>query len=207
MHLVRYFLWLLMVVFTNFSLATEKEREEITREPSVVQQKVTPVDSVKPKKSSNVIYRWKDENGTTVLSDQYHEGAETIKVPDVQLVKFPKTPTIDFSRPNTRNNPNFKSKATLEILSPTNNSWLKNNSGNVNIKVKTSNARGINQRLVIELDGKIVNNSGGKSVSIKGLSRGAHTVKAMILIGKSIRPVASKSITFNVRRPTVRRSR
>ncbi len=157
----------------------------------------------KTEEEKQVIYRWVDEDGNVVLSDQYHKGAEEIMVPKVQTIKYPPTPQIQFPGSDKPSKAK-KTQVNLEIVSPVDGSWLDNTLGDVNIQVAVSPPLSYRQRLIIELDGKIVNNDGGSSVSLKGLNRGVHIITAMVLEGKSIKPSAKKTTTFNVRRPIVR---
>ncbi|PIP80600.1 MAG: hypothetical protein COW84_04250 [Gammaproteobacteria bacterium CG22_combo_CG10-13_8_21_14_all_40_8] len=150
-----------------------------------------------------ILYRWVDEEGNVVLSDQFHEGAEEIPIPDVQLVAYPQTPNIALETPNDKVK-NKVSDVNLDIVSPADESWLDNNNGDAVIQVSVTGRVSGQQRLVIELDGKIINNSGENLVNMRGMDRGEHVIKAMVLEGKAIQPIVSKTSKFYVRRPSLK---
>lgn len=153
------------------------------------------------------MYKWVDENGEVVYSDEPpHEGAKPLDPP-----KITTTPAIKYTppKPKAEKNPEETEKKTqtryerFEITSPPHDQPLRNNPGNVTISfalepgLDTANGHYIN----LKVDGKARDDKlQSMSVTIPHMDRGTHQLQAEIrnAEGKVIK--TSNSVTFHLLR-------
>ncbi len=146
------------------------------------------------------IYRWTDENGEVIYSDQPRQGAETVKLPGITSYRGPSTPKS--SRPVTSNDKgkaSYNRYKTFNIASPVNDSTIRENSGRVDVSLVLDPPMFEGDSVVYELSGqrfKVV----GSSHSLSNVDRGTHTLKAHIVDskGQQVSPVVST--TFHLKR-------
>lgn len=128
---------------------------------------------------SAAIYKFYDEDGNIVFSDQPGAHAEKLDDRKIQTIKADKVPTI--VKPAKATEP--FSYDSITITQPQDSETIRDNNGTVNIDVEIKpelNTR-LGHQLVLNLDGKAVAEGGtATSFTLNGLPRGEHTLTAII---------------------------
>jgi hypothetical protein len=146
------------------------------------------------------IYRWTDESGNVVYSDQPRQGAEAVKLPGITSYRGPAVPTSTRQGDNTQQEQQeFTKYSSFAISSPANDATIRENSGRLDVILSLTPDLEEGDSVVYEL--------GGNQFKVKGTShtftnvdRGTHTLKASIVDaqGKAVTPVVST--TFHMKR-------
>lgn len=153
------------------------------------------------------LYKWVDENGEVVYSDQPpHEGAEPLEPPPIVTtppVKVKPKPAAAKKQPESEKKPAPINYSEFSITTPGNDEAVRNNPGNVEVSFSLQPAlatdRGHHIVLLVDgkaSDGKIL----GQSVTVPHMDRGTHTLKAEIRdeTGKTLK--SSNTVTFHLLR-------
>ena len=147
------------------------------------------------------IYKFYDENGEVVFSDQPGPNAEEIESRDVQTIKTHKVrPTTKLT--NDQNKKKF-SYDEFMITSPENDETIRENNGDVNvdIKIKPQLRTKIKHKIVLLLDGKPVGEPGSAtSFALHGIERGQHSLSAKVIDKKGETIKTSGSVTVHLKR-------
>ncbi len=150
------------------------------------------------------IYKFYDENGNVIYSDQPGPGAVEIEKRDVQAIKGPRL------RPATKLSPPQKKQPfvykELRITSPEDDATIWDNNGDVNVDITVipQLRTKLGHKLVLSLDGKQVSEPGtATSFALHGIDRGTHSVSVSIVdkTGKTI--MSSNSVTFHLKKQSV----
>lgn len=145
--------------------------------------------------SAREYYRWVDENGTIHFSDLPPELNIDINI-DITTYSFDES--IDVNRnikiplPVIPPEPpgvvdileelEFLEIATrIRLASPQNDATIRNNQGDIAVKVNTNNPLGDNQWIRVLLDGKIHAKKQSNLITLKNIDRGSHTLAAQLL--------------------------
>ena len=150
---------------------------------------------------SATVYRWVDENGVVHYSDQPHENAEKVKVAAPQTYKATPVPATPVSTASSAPPPSYSS---CEVTSPANDDSFPN-VDSVATAVQVNPAPHDGDQVVLLLDGAQVPSfpPNGGSFTIAPISRGQHTLQAVVrdTSGKSV--CQSANVTFTVLQPSV----
>ncbi len=151
------------------------------------------------------IYRWQDENGRIIFSDQYHSDAEVINVPKPASYK---PPAIN----------NLPDEAVAEetqayeisILSPQAGESIWANDGtlpvNVDLQPQLNAEKG--EKLSLSLDGVVTGEpQSSTSFTVPVIERGAHTVSVSLINDTGATLATSETVTFQVHRASVNNHR
>ncbi len=154
-----------------------------------------------PLSASAAIYKFYDENGEIVFSDQPGPNAEKIEKRDVQTIKTPRV------RPTTKlTNDQDKKKFSYDVFkitNPENDETIRKDNGdiNVDITIKPQLRTKLKHKIVLLLDGKPVSESGSAtSFSLHGVDRGQHSLSAKIIDKKSGVIKTAESVTIHLKR-------
>lgn len=158
------------------------------------------------------IYRWVDENGNVVFSDESHPSAETIDLPDSTTY----TPPEEESEPDIlKLSPDEDDIAEsgdavpayqLRIIAPAHDESIWVNNGNVTVSLlvepQLDAERG--DRIRLELDGTPVGDpQSGTSFQLNNISRGSHNVTAYVVDEAGGTLTSSDTITFHLHRASI----
>ena len=146
-------------------------------------------------------YRWVDENGNMVFSDQPPPPGvqgEAVDIPPASVVETYKPPRTDAAEPATDEATADADKpvrySSLSIVSPENDATIRENAGNVSIVVESRPALQPGHRLRLYLDGVLLQDSEKLSANLTNVDRGTHTIRAEIVdgSGKVLRKATSQ---------------
>lgn len=149
-------------------------------------------------------YRWVDEKGTLHFSDSPPEVSLEIEV-TIDPLKLPGQPENQLmpDSPDTPPSPLSPPKpalaSTIKLLSPADDATLRNNQGDITLKIATDLPLGKDQSVRAVIDGKAQAAKKSSSLSLSNVDRGSHTIKVQLLQnGKVI--ATSHSITVFLHR-------
>ncbi len=142
------------------------------------------------------VYRSVDADGNVVFSDEPSEGAETIQIDEIQTVP---TEHREFKYTPSEKKDTVSDYASLVILSPENDTAVRENAGNLSIKLQTEPALRAGDQIVLYMDGQEVDRGNKTAFDLVNLDRGTHSLSAEIVVAGS--PVIrSEEITFTLLR-------
>ncbi|MBL1321269.1 MAG: DUF4124 domain-containing protein [Methylophaga sp.] len=149
------------------------------------------------------IYRWQDESGRIIYSDQYHPDAEIVKVTKSTNYKPPVINNIP-DEPETEEAPGYQ----VSILSPQEGEaiWANGIDGNLPVTVDLQPELNIEkgEKLLISLDGAIVGEpQSSTSFNVSIIERGAHTISVSLINEVGVTLATSQSINFQLHRASV----
>lgn len=143
-------------------------------------------------------YKWTDEEGNTVFSDQPHEGAERIKQPQIQTYT---APSIKPPRVIEKISPKTTAYEQVSITSPQDQQTLRSNSGNVSVSAKILPKLELGHLVRLYVDGKPHGKPGPRTVwQLHNLDRGTHTVRIAVLDSNGKKVTGSGASTFHILR-------
>lgn len=152
------------------------------------------------------VYTWKDSQGVVHFSDQPHDGAERVKVPEIQTFSPPSSPQPSDSRPDQSSKVD-KSKQTydlVEIKQPENNGTIRNNDGSVQVFIQVEPALAPGDMIQLQFDGSAVGEpQANLQFQLSGVVRGAHTIAAQVVNKQGDVLGSSDTVTFFMQRPRV----
>jgi hypothetical protein len=152
------------------------------------------------------LYKSIDEQGNTIYSDiQPDENATELILPPLNISETPKksrynTPSAKADEASAKTV--VKRYSKLSIIQPINNEAIRSNDGSLIVAVQlaprlfTENG----DRLLIELDGQVVNENSRNNTKLKNIDRGSHTINAYVLSAKGKRLTTAQSVTFHLKR-------
>ena len=152
-----------------------------------------------------VVYRWVDEEGNVVYSDQPHPGAERIEELEVQTLPAPPPPPPLERTPQPQPAPGYEA---VRIERPRPDETIIDTQGNFTVagSLQPPLQAAAGHRVRLLLDGKPVGEPGTSlSFSLTNIDRGTHTVQLEVVDRDGKRVAASEPVTFHLRRPFVRR--
>ncbi len=156
-----------------------------------------------------VVYRWHDEHGRVVYSDEFHPNAEIIDMPSLSTYVPPSAtqqPVITLNE-----EPLVEGEAAallvpdyqIKIISPENDGSIWGNDGNVSVSVD------INPELDSEREDKLIilvdNQQQGSAIgqtnfTLSNLDRGTHSVVVSVVDNSGKVLKLSPSVTFHLHR-------
>jgi hypothetical protein len=156
--------------------------------------------------AESTVFVTRDANGNPVFSDQAGGNAEEIKIQTPQTFEAPPTPRFEPSLPKelVEIGPAYEQ---LEIVSPENDSAMRDNAGNVTVRVAISPGLQPNHSLEILVDGQAKGgNKSGAPILLENLDRGTHVYQARIIEDESGETLqVSNSVTHTLQRISVLR--
>lgn len=148
------------------------------------------------------VYKWTNENGNIIYSDQAH--------PDAEIIVIPVTPSYTpiVAIPVSPNAPKIEKIQAYEIsiLSPQANEGLWMNNG-VPVTVEVIPSLKIGQKFIVTIDGQIMAEAQTATSFIAPIfERGAHTISVLLQSKIGTTLAKSKSVSFLLHRPSVNRN-
>lgn len=152
------------------------------------------------------IYKWQDENGNTVFSDQPRERAQKVETGTPQTFRPSLAPPPAETPAVTEATGTLYSG--LAIASPANDAAIRDNAGNVTISITITPAldTASGHYLTVMMDGTVVaDRVTAASVSLTNVDRGTHSVQAQIrnAAGNVLRTSATS--VFHLQRISINR--
>lgn len=156
------------------------------------------------------IYRWVDENGNTVYSDEPHPQSEQVELGGAstyQPVEIPESalPEAD-AAPSERNGELPVPDYQISVAQPANDQGLRANDGmvTVNIRVQPSLSQERGDQLQLLLDGEAVAAPGRQtSFQLENVDRGTHYLQATITDAEGNALTRSERSVFHLQRFSV----
>lgn len=166
--------------------------------------------SVQAQESRRDMWTWKDANGVTQFSDRPVPGARKITIyssaPAPVAGPAPSAPA-----PAARTTPSGAPAVTyqsLEIWTPESGESFFGADATVNVRMRSEPAVGTGDRLLLYLDGKLVEGgSNSYEYNLADLERGAHSLSAVIIDAAGNEKIRSAPRVFHVKEPTTVQTR
>ncbi|MDT8310487.1 MAG: DUF4124 domain-containing protein [Methylophaga sp.] len=164
---------------------------------------------------SSEVYRWLDENGNTVYSDQPVENAEQIVLPEASIYSPVIMPPLEETADDAEKAedaaaeddalapaPNYQ----LQIASPQDDETLRVNNGNltVNIQIRPALSQKRGDMIQLRMDGRPYGQpSAGLSFNLANVDRGTHTLSAVVMNARGEELAQSVTIKFHLQRNSI----
>lgn len=148
------------------------------------------------------VYRWTDDKGVVHYTDKPPApGAKPLDLPPLQTFSASPAGSTAGAEPEAAPRP-----VTLRIVSPTNETTIRDPEGNVPVEVEVGLQPG--QGLIYSLDGTAQNSSPTPSTAylFSGLERGEHRITVAV-IAENGKELSRASVTVFLMPPTVLRRR
>jgi len=157
------------------------------------------------------VYKYIDKEGNVVFTDKYTPNAEKLNLPP-SIKKEKKQETVDnepakVAAPEDvpeKKKPKFTGYKQFELVSPGNESIVRDNSGNltVNISIEPELQTELDHRLFVYLDGARVKGVWTSHViTLPDIDRGSHTISAEVVdLSQSLRLMRTATVTFHMKK-------
>lgn len=158
------------------------------------------------------VYTWVDKNGKTHYGDHPPPDGSATELPPIKpnVVQTQKAPKIegesDKAKANKDANAQVIQYRALTITEPAAGATLRDNGGNINVKVSTEPALSTSNgdTIWIYLDGTVVS-KGNASPVLANVDRGAHRLRATIVNKQGETLIKSAVVTVYLHRTSVHR--
>ena len=155
--------------------------------------------------ASAEVYRRVGPDGQVYFSDQPGPGAERIEVKPVPTIQMPTpVPTETMAQPDAgQQEEGVDAYASFSIVSPASDEAIRANDGNVTIRMELEPGLLPGHTIKLKVDGedgKDMNTVDGSSIQLVSMSRGRHTVEAMVVDGEGNVLIQTEPVSFNVLR-------
>ncbi len=146
------------------------------------------------------VYKKVEPDGSVTYSQHPSPGAEEGQVHPSPKYKSPEVPSPTKDVPASE--PPFRYTA-FAIVSPRNNEGLRQNVGNVDLKMELNPPlqEAINHRIVVFVDGApILEDATSTVIQLTNLERGAHTLQASVVDDEGRELIRTAAVTVNLQR-------
>lgn len=151
------------------------------------------------------IYRKVDENGNVIFSDVPSEGAEKIQLKETTTIKsLDVEPSSPVTQQQELQSIPYKS---VSIDNPKNDEAIRDNAGNVTVKISIEPVLMPGHEVVVYLDGKEKTKGAGAAFKLENLDRGTHQLRASIIDQQGHILLSSRSTTFHILRQSIIKSK
>jgi len=150
------------------------------------------------------VYKWVDEQGNVIYSDQPRPGAEQLKVPPVPTYSAPPLPP----RSSGAGAPKAEAPAYthVSIVQPSHDSTVRNNAGVVVISalLEPPLRTDLGHKIVLSMDGTPIGEPGpSTAIQLSNVDRGTHTLQVSVVDDAGKVLVTSDPSTFHMRRVSI----
>lgn len=156
------------------------------------------------------IYRWVDAEGNVVYSDEPHADAETVDLPastvytpvEEELDDLKLSPDEDAAELTSPAIPNYQ----LRIITPADDEsiWVNNGDVSVTMVVEPELNAERGDQIIVQLDGAQVGPAQSQtSFQFSNLSRGSHSLSAMVVDSTGAVLTNSSTVTFHLHRTSI----
>ncbi len=157
--------------------------------------------------ASAAVYKSVLPDGRVIYSDQPpSENATPAQLPAIQLI--PAAPIPPPAEPEEASEATKKTLAyrSIEIVSPAQDSTLRDNAGTVTIKVALDPPliRKAGHQIAVYLDGVLVAEDSTDTITLDNVDRGTHTVNASVNSKQGQALLTSPTVTFHLQRISIR---
>ncbi len=140
------------------------------------------------------VYKWVDDQGNVVYSDQPRPGAETVELPEVSTYKSVPVEPVERAPAEAAAEPTYQ----VQVLQPEPEATIRDNRGMMDVRVATEPPlrpeRG--HRLAIQLDDQAVQHTTSLESQFIDVDRGAHTLKVWV-VDEEDQPISDRqAVTF-----------
>lgn len=194
-----------------FAWLLAAQADPVIKDETAASESSKPSQSIPAKKPSAkapkaLLYRWRDANGRIVISDTppKHGKYEVIEVPQAQTYRAPSLQPLEPLTTGTESGLDKDAAPPvpdIEIVSPPHDSWLDNNTGKADIRIRLTGNLPKQYQLEVYLDGKPLGHV--TQYTLDNLDRGAHQLRVIIRDVQKRKTVKEKTSTFYVRRPSI----
>lgn len=151
------------------------------------------------------IYKTVDEDGNVTFSDQPSSGAEVIEKKDIPTVPS-RVPEADFSGSDEDNGGENETGGRYEsitIVSPENDTAIRENSGRVTVSVSVKPGLAEAHQVVLYMDGTEAARSRSPVFQFSNVDRGTHTLAAAVVGSDDNELIRSDTVSFTLHRHSV----
>jgi hypothetical protein len=156
------------------------------------------------------VYRWLDENGNVIFSDEPHPNGEKVELKQPSTYSPVQIPTEKAAaEPSTseqvgeeKEAPNYR----VRLISPENDQAFWENSGTVTLVARVSPKldQDRDDQFLFYLNGKEVGGrQSSSSLTVPNVERGTHSASVAIVDSSGAALSSSKTITFHLKRRSV----
>ncbi len=155
------------------------------------------------------LFKWKDADGNTIFSDQPPPDQKNCEL-EVEKQSLPKVNTLPALEINNGTRTSVPKNTgedrvvykNLAIISPVNDSEVRENSGKVTISVRVEpdNFAERGHQLVIYMDGIEVSKGNSTAIMLDNVDRGTHEIKASIINHSGFVIKETRNTTFTLHR-------
>lgn len=153
------------------------------------------------------LYRARSADGSVIFSDKPIPGGQIIHVKDIPTITLPKSNkggAVSYPIKSTSVQGGIARYSKLTIVSPTDDSTLENQSGELNVELKLSPGLQAGHKYRLVLDGKKIDPPTVKNVfKLNNLDRGDHKIQAEVLDKDGLPVITSEIVTIHVHRPSI----
>ena len=161
--------------------------------------------------ASAAVYKWVQPDGSVIYSDRAPKGnTAPTELPELQEIKMPPPPppSEDSSPASDQSEQAPRQEYTkFEITEPANNSTIRDNAGNVTIKMDLEPALQDGDLVAILLDGKELGQGKSTAVSLTNVDRGTHKLRAIVKNAQGDTVTSAGPVTFTLQRMSVLKPR
>jgi len=204
---------MLVSTMTVFAQETEQKEDQNATEETAKEQprddkdkpkddKEKPVSKPAPKPQK--IYVKTDAYGNRTYSDMPQKGAKELDIQKSTEYTPPKPTNVwtDLKPKVVEQQPSY---SHFSIVSPTNDSTVRNNAGNVQLALDIRPKLLPGHKLVLFMDGNEMPTTGSSILSLSNVDRGSHTFEARIQSAEGEIIVTTETITVHLHRAVIRR--
>lgn len=157
--------------------------------------------AVPPVLAGGEIYRWVDEDGTVIYSDQPHPAAEKLDLPELLTIPAQRLPP-----PETEPPPGPPPYEDIAIVEPADDETIRDNAGNITVRASlTPRLRSeLGHRLVLYMDGILYGEPAvSPEFNLTNVDRGSHSVAVAVVDEDGSELLRSTSVTFHLMRVSI----
>ena len=155
------------------------------------------------------VYKWVQPDGSIIYSDHPpQDNASPANLPPVQEIKIaPPPPSSPETTPGNREEQtnNTTSYTNLSITDPTTNSTIRDNGGQVSVKLELEPPLQKGDSIAIKLDGKELGKGKGTTINLSNVARGDHSLQAVVINAQGDTVISSSTVTFHLLRASALR--
>ena len=157
------------------------------------------------------VYTWTDSQGVVHFSDNPHQGAEKLKIPDNQSFSAPSpspAPKQDVDPADEDNNSNSENSdkpyTKIAIREPISQATIRNNQGYilVSIELEPKLVEGDNLQMIFD-GAPLAEPQPNTIFELNGIYRGSHTLAVQVVNAAGEVLLTSEPITIYMQRPRV----
>lgn len=146
------------------------------------------------------VYRWVDEQGNVVYSDQPREGAETVELPEITTYKPASAPAPAADQAGGEAGGETGKVYELRIVTPAPDATVRDNRGQMEVQLAAEPALHTDRghRFALQVDDQSVQYTRAPVIQLTDVHRGTHTLQAWV-IDRQDNPLSDKvSATFHM---------